>query len=363
MLNSLFLFILALLIILPTCSGEKPKGPPPPVPVAVAAAVKQDVPVQIRTIGAVEPFATVSIKARVGGELKQVNFREGQDVKKGELLFVIDPRTWEANLKEAQAKLARDKALANKAKADARRFAELVQKEFVSREQYEQALATAESLQATVEADEKAVESSRLQVSYCYIHAPITGRTGTLLADQGNLIKADADKAMVVINQVEPIYVSFAVPQQFLADIKRFMAAGAVKVDAWLSNEEKPEEGVLTFVNNTVDPATGTILLKATYPNQVKRLWPGQFVNVVVNLTTERGAVVVPTQAVQTGQEGQFVFVVKDDLTVEVRPVEAGRFFDGQAVVKKGLQPGERVVTDGHLRLAPGAKVQIKEGK
>ncbi|MBM4295015.1 MAG: efflux RND transporter periplasmic adaptor subunit, partial [Deltaproteobacteria bacterium] len=251
MLNSLFLFILALLIILPTCSGEKPKGPPPPVPVAVAAAVKQDVPVQIRTIGAVEPFATVSIKARVGGELKQVNFREGQDVKKGELLFVIDPRTWEANLKEAQAKLARDKALANKAKADARRFAELVQKEFVSREQYEQALATAESLQATVEADEKAVESSRLQVSYCYIHAPITGRTGTLLADQGNLIKADADKAMVVINQVEPIYVSFAVPQQFLADIKRFMAAGAVKVDAWLSNEEKPEEGVLTFVNNT----------------------------------------------------------------------------------------------------------------
>jgi len=363
MLNSLFLFILALLIILPTCSGEKPKGPPPPVPVAVAAAVKQDVPVQIRTIGAVEPFATVSIKARVGGELKQVNFREGQDVKKGELLFVIDPRTWEANLKEAQAKLARDKALANKAAADVRRFAELVRKDFVSREQYEQAVATAESLKAVVEADEKAVESARLQVSYCYLHAPLTGRTGTLLADQGNLIKADADKAMVVINQVEPIYVSFSVPQQFLPDIKKYLAAGGVKVEAWLSNEEKSEEGLLTFVNNTVDPATGTILLKATYPNAAKRLWPGQFVNVVVNLTTERGAVVVPTQAVQTGQAGRFVFVVKDDLTVEVRPVEAGRFFDGQAVVKQGLQPGERVVTDGHLRLAPGAKVQIKEGK
>lgn len=356
-----FSYLVLISLFLLACSGEKPKGPPPPVPVAAALAVKQDVPVQIRTIGTVEPYATVSIKARVGGELKQVNFQEGQDVRKGELMFVIDPRTWDAALKEAQAKLARDKALANKAKADARRFAELVQKEFVSREQYEQALAAAQSLQATVEADEKAVESARLQVSYCYIHAPLTGRTGTLLADQGNLIKADADKAMVVINQIEPIYVSFSVPQQFLADIKKFMAAGQVRVEAWLSNEEKPEAGVLTFVNNTVDPATGTILLKATYPNPDKRLWPGQFVNVVVNLTTERGVVVVPSQAVQTGQQGQFVFVIKDDLTVEPRPVEAGRFFDGQAVVKKGLQPGERVVTDGHLRLAPGAKVQIKQ--
>jgi multidrug efflux system membrane fusion protein len=333
------------------------------VPVAVAPAVKQDVPVQIRTIGQVEPFATVSIKARVGGELKQVYFQEGQDVKKGEPLFLIDPRTWEAALKEAQAKLARDKALANKAAADARRYAELVQKEFVSREQYEQAVAMAESLKATVEADEKAVENARLQVSYCYIHAPLTGRTGTLLADRGNLIKADADKAMVVINQIEPIYVSFSVPQQFLPDIKKFMAAGGVKVEAWLSNDESPEEGLLTFINNTVDPATGTILLKATYANAAKRLWPGQFVNVVVNLAMERGVVVVPSQAVQTGQQGQFVFVVKEDLTVEVRPVEASRFFDGQAVVKKGLQPGDRVVTDGHLRLAPGARVQIKEAK
>jgi multidrug efflux system membrane fusion protein len=358
-----FLFLPLLSIFLLACSGEKPKGPPPAAPVAAATAVKKDVPVEIRTIGTVEPFATVSIKARVGGELKQVYFQEGQDVRKGELLFVIDPRPWEAALKEAQAKLARDKALANKAASDARRFAELVQKEFVSREQYEQAVATAASLKATVEADEKAVENARLQVSYCYIHAPISGRTGSLLADRGNLIKADADKAMLVINQIEPIYVAFSVPQQFLPDIKKYLAGGAMQVEAWLANDENPEEGLLTFINNTVDPATGTILLKATYPNTDRRLWPGQFVNVVVKLTTERDAVTVPAQAVQTGQEGQFVLVIKDDLTVEMRPVQAGRFFDGQAVVKQGLQPGERVVTDGHLRLVPGAKVQIKEEK
>ncbi len=349
------------LLFLPACSGDKAKPKPPPVPVAAATAAARDVPVVIKTIATVEPYATVSIKARVGGEIKQVNFREGQEVKKGDLLFVIDPRTWEAILKEAQARLARDKALANKAKVDAVRFAQLVKQEFVSREQYEQARATAEALQATVQADEKAVETARLQVSYCYIHAPITGRTGNLLADQGNLIKADADKAMLVINQIEPIYVSFAVPQQYLPEIKKYMAAGPVRVEAALSdNEKSAAAGVLTFVNNTVDVATGTIQLKATFANGDRRLWPGQFVNATINLTVERQVVVVPAQAIQVGQEGQFVFVVTPELTAEARKVEVSRMFDGQAVIKSGLQPGERVVTDGHLRLAPGAKMVIK---
>jgi multidrug efflux system membrane fusion protein len=215
-----------------------------------------------------------------------------------------------------------------------------------------------------VEADEKAVESARLQVSYCYIHAPLTGRTGTLLADQGNLIKADADKAMVVINQVQPIYVSFSVPEQYLPDIKKYMAAGPVKVAAIINNDEQnPAAGILTFINNTVDTATGTILLKATFDNQDKRLWPGQFVNTVMTLTTEPDVVVVPSQAIQTGQQGQFVFVVKPDLTAETRPVVVGRSLAGEVVVKQGVQAGEIVVTDGQLRLVPGAKVEVRKPK
>ncbi len=353
--------LLAALTFLPACSGGKEPPKPRPVPVVVAEAVQKTVPVQVRTIGNVEPYATVSIKARVGGELQQVNFKEGQDVNRGDLLFVIDPRTWEAALKEAQARLARDKALANKARADAVRYAELVRREFVSREQYEQAGATSESLQATVQADEKSVESARLQVSYCYIHAPLTGRTGNLLADRGNLIKADADKAMLVINQVQPIYVSFSVPEQYLPDIKKYLAAGKIRVEAIIASDEKqPAEGILTFINNTVDIATGTILLKATFDNQDKRLWPGQFINTVMTLTTEPDMVLVPSQAIQTGQQGQFVFVVKPDLTAETRPVVVGRSMDGEVVVKQGVKAGEIVVTDGQLRLVPGAKVEIK---
>ncbi len=354
--------LLTALVLLMACSGGKEPPKPRPVPVVVAEAVQKTVPVQVRTIGNVEPYATVSIKARVGGELQQVNFKEGQDVNRGDLLFVIDPRTWEAALKEAQARLARDKALANKARADAVRYAELVRREFVSREQYEQAGATSESLQATVQADEKSVESARLQVSYCYIHAPLTGRTGNLLADRGNLIKADADKAMLVINQVQPIYVSFSVPEQYLPDIKKYMAAGKIRVEAIIASDEKqPAEGILTFINNTVDIATGTILLKATFDNQDKRLWPGQFVNTVMTLTTKPDMVLVPSQAIQTGQQGQFVFVVKPDLTAETRPVVVGRSMDGEVVVKQGVKAGEIVVTDSQLRLVPGAKVEVKK--
>lgn len=353
--------LLILLTFLAACSGSQDPPKPQAVPVLVAAVEQKAVPVQLKTIGNVEAYATVAIKARVGGELKQVNFREGQDVHKGDLLFVIDPRPLEAALKEAQARLARDRALAKKAEEDARRYADLIRRDFVSREQYDQARATAESLAATVKADEVAVDNARLQLSYCYISAPLTGRTGNLKADQGNLIKADADTAMVVINQIQPIYLSFSVPQQHLPEIKKYMAQGPVKVEAVLDREEKhSEEGILTFVNNTVDIATGTILLKATFANQEKRLWPGEFVNVVVTLTTEADAVVVPSQAIQTGQEGTLVFVVKPDLTAETRPVVVGRSLEGQVVVKKGLKAGELVVTDGQLRLVPGAKVELK---
>jgi len=354
---------LGLSLLLWGCSEKKPPGPPP-VPVVVAPVVKKDVPVQFKNIGNVEPYATVAIKARVGGEIKKVNFQEGQDVKAGDLLFVIDPRPLEAALKQAQANLVRDTALANKAESDARRYAELIKKEFVSQQEFEQARATAESLKATVKADEVAVENARLQLSYCFITAPISGRTGNLKADLGNLIKADADTPMVVINQIQPIYVSFAVPEQLLPEVKKYMAVEKVTVTAVIPKDDKDqqvEEGGLTFVNNTVDTATGTILCKATFDNRDKHLWPGLFVNVVVNFTTEKGAAVVPSQALQTGQQGQFVFVVKPDLTAEARPVEVGRTFNGEVVVKKGLEAGEQVVTDGQLRLVPGAKVEVKQ--
>ncbi|MBI4796889.1 MAG: efflux RND transporter periplasmic adaptor subunit [Deltaproteobacteria bacterium] len=351
------------MLFLSACSGDKEPPKQEAVPVVVATVEQRDVPVEIKNIGAVEAYATVGIKSRVGGQLVRVNFQEGQDVEAKQLLFVIDPRPYETAWQQAQANLAKDRALFNKAAADARRYAELIRKQFVSQQEYDQAKATADSLAATVKADEVAVQNAKLNLSYCYINAPISGRTGNLLANMGNMIKADADNPMVVITQVQPIYVSFAVPQQYLPDLRKYMDSGQVKVEVAIGGDmEPPTEGVLTFVNNTVDQATGTIQCKATFPNLERRLWPGQFVNVVVKLTTEPNAVLAPTQAIQTGQEGQIVWVITPDLTAEVRPVEIKRVLNSETIIKKGLQPGERVVTDGQIRLVPGAKVEIKSG-
>lgn len=346
-----------------SCSGDKKPPPPPPVPVLVATVTEKTVPVELKAIGNVEAYSTVSIKSRVSGQLVQVNFKEGQDVKQGDLLFVIDPRPYEAALRQVEANLARDKALANKAQADARRYAELIKKQFVSQQDYEQAKATADSLSATVNAGQVAVQNAKLNLSYCYIKAPLSGRTGSLIAHQGNMIKDNADTAMVVINQIQPIYVSFAIPEQNLAAVRKYLAVGKVPVSAVIAGQETtPEMGVLSFIDNTVDRTTGTILCKATFANEPKRLWPGLFVNVVMQLSTQPHAVLVSAQAIQTSQDGQIVFVVKPDLTVEIRAVEVERPINGDVIVTKGVKPGERVVTDGQLRLAPGAKVEIKTG-
>lgn len=388
-----------------------------PVPVTVSEVVRKAVPVQLRVIGNVQPLSTVAVKPQVSGQVVSVHFTGGQEVRKGALLFTIDPRPFEAALRQAEANLERDRAqlrqavaalsekMAARKQAEAvvardeaqleharvqeKRYEELVQKEFVAKEQYEQVRTNARALEATVQAgraavdnakaaaiaaqaaianveaairaNEAAVETARLQLGYCSIRSPIDGRAGDLLVHAGNVVKANPDTPLLVINEVRPINVTFAVPERYLDDVKGYRAAGALRVEAVLPNQGKPPvRGTVTFVNNTVDPGTGTIQLKATFPNADTALWPGQFVDVVVTLTSEPDAIVVPSQAIQTGQKGTYVFVVKRDLTVESRPVTVGRTIDRETVVARGLAAGERVVTDGQVRLVPGAKVDIR---
>jgi membrane fusion protein, multidrug efflux system len=334
----------------------------PLVPVKVAVAALQAVPVDIRAVGTVEAYATVSIKSRVDGELLRVHFREGQDVKKGDLLFTIDPRPYEAALKEAQARLERDVALMEKAERDARRYAELVAKNFVSSDKYEQFRANFESLRATAEADRAALDRARLQLEYCYIRSPMAGRTGRVLVDEGaQILTAKDDKSgMVDVSQIMPIYVAFSVPQQNLSAIKTHMAKGELKVAAEIPESGLPPEGgSLSFLDNKVNSQTGTVMLKGAFANTSRHLWPGQFVTATLTLTTRHDAVVIPAVAVQVGQEGQFIFVVKPDMTVESRAVTPGLVVGDSVVIDKGLAAGETVVTEGQLRLVPGTKVQV----
>ncbi|MDA8078731.1 MAG: efflux RND transporter periplasmic adaptor subunit [Nitrospiraceae bacterium] len=359
------LVTLCALTFAPAC-GRKAAQPvkKPPAPVSVGEVTRKAVPLQIAVIGNVEPSSTVAVKAQIGGTLTKVHFTEGQDVRKGDLLFTIDPRPYEAALRQAEANLARSTAQFDNAGAEERRYAELVKKGYVSQTQYDQVRTNAVALEATVFADKALVENAKLNLSYCTIRSPFAGRTGSMVVYEGNLIKANADTPMVTINQIQPVNVSFAVPEGNLSEIKSYMTGGALKVEAFASKGDKnPAAGRLTFIDNVVDTATGTIKLKGSFDNRDKRLWPGQFVNVVLTLTVQNNAVVAPTQAVQTGQQGRFVFVVKDDLTAEVRPVVVSRTSGEESVIDKGLTAGERVVTDGQTRLTPGAKVEIKNGQ
>jgi multidrug efflux system membrane fusion protein len=359
-LTGIFGFLL-LAVLSSGCSNEKSKNTvSAPIPITVSKTIQKTVPVQLRAIGNVQAYSTVTIKSKVGGELVGVHFTEGQYVKKGDLLFTIDPRPYEAALKQAEANLQRDLAKAKSASEDANRYQSLIQRQVVSPQQYEKVRSDADALEATVLADRAAVENAKIQLDYCSIRSPIDGRTGSLIVKQGNIIKAD-DVNLVVINQITPIDVAFSLPEQFLLETKKYMASGKLQVEALVPmNEEKPAKGVITFIDNAVDSQTGTIRLKGTFANRDRKLWPGQFVNVVLTLTTEPNAIVVPSQAIQTGQKGQYVFVVKQDLTVESRPVVAGRTIDTETVIYKGLHVDEKVVTDGQLRLFPGAKVEIK---
>jgi membrane fusion protein, multidrug efflux system len=353
-------------------AAQAPGAPParpgtpagaPPAPVIVALVRTATVPVTLTAIGNVQPYSAVSVKSQVDGQIREVHFKEGQNVKKGDLLFTLDARPYEAVLRQAEANLAKDKALLDKAVADLKRLETLVAKDFTSRATYEAAKANVASLEATIKADEALVEQSRLKLEYTRIAAPIDGRVGSILVNAGNLVKANdtAVGTLVTINQVRPIYVQFSVPESHLSEIRARMAGGKIAVKAQVPNEDRPAaEGMLTFINNAVDVATGTIVLKATFENEDDRFVPGQFINVTVDLSVLQNAIVVPPAAVQVGQRGHYVFVVKPDSTVELRLVRAGITNERDMVIHDGLKPGERVVTEGQLRLRPGTRVAVR---
>jgi multidrug efflux system membrane fusion protein len=385
-----------LLVCLMGCStyddkANKAKDVMPPTPVTIAQATARDVPIQIRQIGSVEPVAVIAVKAQISGELTQVLFKEGEEVKKGQELFEIDPRPYQQALDQAQAglqkdialvsqaeaNLARDRAQAANASQQAKRYAGLAAEGVISKDQNDSYQTTSQvqdeavradeaainSAKASVVSDRSAIETAKLNLSYCSIRSPIDGRAGSLLLQAGNLVKANDTTALVNINQLEPVYVTFSAPEQLLAEIQRYNTGRALTVNATGvadgENRGAAAIGQLSFIDNTVDSTTGTIKLKATFPNNQHNLWPGQFITVVMTLRTLNHATVVPSEAIQSGQKGQFAFVVKPDQTVETRVVTVGQTVDNQIVVESGISPGETVVTDGQLRLFPGARIRV----
>ncbi|ARV59574.1 efflux transporter periplasmic adaptor subunit [Nostocales cyanobacterium HT-58-2] len=389
------------------------------VPVVVATVTRKTVPLEVRQTGTVEAFSTVTIKSQIGGQLTGVYFKEGQDVKKGQLLFKIDSRPQQAALmqavanqeksiaqvkqalanqakaitqvSQAKANLTKDQAQERNAQAQAQRYSSLFSEGAVSRSQLDEYTTTADAQKATVVADNEAianavaavdaakadvnnakaavnaakaeVDNAKIQLSYSSIYSPIDGRTGSLKINQGNLVKENDTNPLVSISQIRPIYVNFPIPQRLLPELNKYRAQGKLEVDALIPEDEgHPERGELTFVDSGVDTTTGTVLLKGKFANTGKRLSPGQFVNVVLKLVEEPNAIVVPTPAVQTGQKGQFVYVVNADNTVEMRPVVVGNTIGNESVIKQGLKPGEQVVTDGQFNLRPKAKVRVKPG-
>jgi len=342
--------------------GRKAAKGPPAVPVTVATVMQETVPVRLRAIGNVEAFQTVAIKARVDGQIIEVNFKEGASVKKSEVLFRIDPRPYEAALRQAQANALRDRAARDQAQSQAKRYQELLQKNFISKEAYAQIRTNADTAAATAGASQAALENARLNLEYCTIRSPLDGYVGKVLLQAGNLVKANDVNPLVVINQVRPIYVNFAVPEQELPEVRKRTAEAPLEVEVLpVDPAQKHPLGRLIFVDNAVDPSTGTIRLRAQFENDDAALWPGQFINVSVRLYDQVDAIVVPTQAVQTGPDGQYVYVIGQELTAEVRRIGLLRTDGERAIVAQGLKPGERVVTRGQLRLGPKVKVQISK--
>lgn len=319
-------------------------------------------PITIQGIGTVIAASTVSVRAQITGEMTSVNFKEGEDVEKGQVLVTLDKRPYEAVLQQAQATLDKDTAQAANARAQAARYQDLLERGIATREQVDTMRTQAATLEATMAADRASIENAKVQLTYATILAPMSGRTGLLQVHPGNLVRAQDTQAIVTINKITPVYVSFSVPEAQLPALKRYVAAqGQLPASAIAPTDTgKPSTGRINFIDNAVDPTTGTIKVKGTFPNDDRRLWPGQFVNVTVTLTSDPRAIVVPAPAVQTGQQGTFVFLVKPDQTVELRPVTVARLAGDETVVQSGVAAGDTVVTDGHLRLVPGSRISVK---
>lgn len=361
--QSLLIFLILLVAALASCSkSEQQTGPNPAqmtVPVMTGQVVQKSMPVQLRAVGTVEALSTVMVKPQVGGLLLTVHIKEGQDVNKGDLLFTIDKRPMEAALAQAVANLAKDVAQANNARQLTARYENLVKKDYVTKEQFDQVRTNAEAFEASVDADKAAVQNAQLQLAYCEIRSPIEGRTGGLQVHAGNVLKVN-ETEMLQIHQMHPMYVTFAVPEDNLAAIRKYNAQGTLTVVARDKAGNNPVNGTLAFINNEVSADTGTIQLKGIFENAGNVLWPGEFANVTLTLTDRPDAIVVPTQAVESGQNGPYVYVVKSDKTAEVRPVTPGETIGQETIIEKGVRPGETVVTDGQLRLLPGSKVEIQ---
>jgi multidrug efflux system membrane fusion protein len=334
-----------------------------PVPVLVATVAKKTVPVQVPAVGNVEAYATVAVKARVDGQIQRVFFTEGQEVAAGSPLFLIDPRPFLAQLEQAEANLARDQAQLENARLQERRYLDLIKKKLASEDQYDRARTAREAAEASVRADRAAIQNAKLQIEYSNLRAPIGGLAGRVLIQQGNLVKANDSNPLVVINQVDPIYVSCSVPEQYLIPVRRAMAAGTTRLQVTLPGTDLPPlAGKPVFLDNAVDPETGTIRIKALFQNPEGVLWPGQFVSSLLVLREQSDAIVVPSQALQSGPKGQYVFVVGQDRKAELRSVRVERTVGPDAVVAAGVAPGEQVVTVGQWRLRPGSTVDPKSG-
>jgi multidrug efflux system membrane fusion protein len=354
--------VAALAVLGAACRKDAPP-PRPTVPVTVAPVEQRSVPQEISAIGTVTPIQTVAVRAQVSGTLVKVAFQEGDEVQSGQLLFQIDPRPFQAALEMAQANLAKDGAQLVNARQQVTRYQQLVQNNLATEEQFDQLKANAAAAEAAIAADSAAVRTARLNLEYTTIKAQISGRTGSLLLREGNLVPVNGATPLVVVNQIRPIAISFSVPQKYLDDIQRFSARSRLAVEIRPADDTTAvQRGTLAFINNQVDTATGTIQLKATFANADRKLWPGEFVAARLVLSVERDVLTIPSQAVMTGQAGSYVYVVNPDRSVRTQDVTVGRAAGDFVVIQKGLVNGQMVVTDGQLRLVPGARVEVKGG-
>jgi multidrug efflux system membrane fusion protein len=365
--SSILFFSLTAVLFLSGCGNKEQAQPAggsggrPPAPVVVASVEQRDIPVQIKAIGNVEAYQTVQVRSQVNGQIQKIFFKEGEDVRQGQELFQLDERSFRADLEKAIGQMKHDQAQAENSRIQAERYSGLEKEGIVSHEQAGQLLAQAKADAAAVDADKAAIDAARVQLQYTDIAAPINARAGALMINLGNLVKANDTPFLVQLNQVTPIYVTFSVPEANLDRVRQRFSSGQLRVLAYPKGQaDSPVEGRLTFIDNGVDTTTGMFKLKGTFQNRDRRLWPGEFVDVALELSTQKHAVVVPTKAIQTGQQGEYVYVVRTDSTAESRPVKTAGAYQNLTLISDGLKAGEQVIVNGQLRVAPNAKVIVQ---